>query len=161
MLLAKTGREWVFFVNELSTKYFWMQIRCFWKQIWCCMVSGNVLKKTAQTSSMLSTSVFSFNNLGRNDDIAPEWLKNWEDIPSDIFSSHSRSNKIYAPFFFYKIHHQNLIASANFLDQNILSSLRSRGKFFASRQQDSAQNVQENYIIRMQKTKAISTEICI
>lgn len=63
-------------------------------------------------------------------------------------------------FFPRKIHHQKLIARVKVLYQNILSSLRSRGTFFASRQQDSAQNLQENYIIRMQ-IKAVPTETCI
>lgn len=88
--------------------------------------------RTAQTSAMLSTSVFSFNNLERIDHRAPEQLKNCEGIPSNIPFSHSRSSKIYAPIFPHKFHHQKLIARVKFLYQYISSLLRSRGTVFAS-----------------------------
>lgn len=122
LLLTKTGGEGVLSVN---VNYLLNIFRCCWKQIWCCIVSGNILEnKPAQTAAMLSISVFSFRNLEIIDYTASEWPEELRRHSLHIFSSNSRSNKIYAPFFHPKIHHQKLRARMKFLCQNILSSLR-------------------------------------
>lgn len=72
--------------------------------------------KTAQTAAMLLISLFSFSNLEIIDYRASECPKQLRRHSLYISSSHSRSNKIYAPFFFpHKIHHQKLIARVKVL----------------------------------------------